>query len=154
MKTYEIIHATVEEIAVLMISHANEYVSDLAEWFQREKAGTTNYCQPRLAEIELTVKILGATVNVRSTEAGGYDEGPGYVTTLTTKGIVPVTVDQFDSVESVAGFDVPGFNPGWLANDLDLLMAQAFDLAHETGEDAENEKFRQAFSPIRELLVS
>jgi hypothetical protein len=104
--------------------------------------------------MEHSFEVLGATVNVKSAEDDGYDNGPGYLTTLTTKGSVPIIVDQFDSAEAVAGFDQPEYNPGWLTNDLHLLMVQAFDQAREAGEDSENKKFRQAFSLFRELLVS
>lgn len=154
MKSNEISHTTAGTIAVLMISDAKTYVSQLAEWLKLQNAGTANSGRPRLAEMEHSFKILGATVSVKSAEDDGYDNGPGYLTTLTTKGSVPVIVDQFDSAEVVAGFDQPEYNPGWLTDDLDLLMAQAFDLAHEAGEDSENKKFRQAFSHFRELLVS
>jgi hypothetical protein len=137
-----------------MISDAKTYVSQLAEWLKLQNAGTANSGRPLLAEMEHSFEVLGATVNVKSAEDDGYDNGPGYLTTLTTKGSVPIIVDQFDSAEAVAGFDQPEYNPGWLTNDLHLLMVQAFDQAREAGEDSENKKFRQAFSLFRELLVS
>ena len=151
METTEIIYTTVEKIEAMMIADAKEYVNELSDWLKREKAGHTNFRRPELAGMDLSVKIPGAVVRVMNDIQGDDDEN-GYHTIIITKGANPVEVDQFDPAASVAEFHkYPG--PGWLANDIDLLMTSAFDLAREKGVEHENRKFKQAIATIRELFV-